>query len=122
MSDLKIPILNNKSNKKFFKKKLPINRKSKSKLIKESIFMLFSSTFIIFLNYLIPNKILIFKNFFNNLGNLTANILASISYVYEILVALFVIVSLIVAIILVLGSFFRILKVGKRKTSRLTFK
>ena len=122
MSDLKIPILNNKSNKKFFKKKLPINRKSKSKLIKESIFMLFSSTFIIFLIYLIPNKILIFKNFFNNLGNLTANILASISYVYEILLALFVIVSLIFAIILVLGSFFRILKVGKRKTSRLTFK
>ena len=122
MADLKIPNLNKNSDKYFFKKKLSLRRKSKSKLINESFIMAFFSAFIIYLNYLIPNKILIFNNLFTNLSKLYTNVLDSFSYVYEICLFIFIIFSLIFALILIIGSFSRILKVVKRKTSRLNFK
>ena len=70
MAELKIPNLNKNSDKFFFKKKLSLRRKSKSKLIKESFVMLFISILIIYLNYLIPNKLLIFNNVSNNFDTL----------------------------------------------------
>ena len=66
MSDLKIPNLNNNSNNFLFKKKLSLRRKSKRKLIKESFFMFSLGILIIYLNYLIPNKISIFNNLLNS--------------------------------------------------------
>ena len=122
MADLKIPNLNKNSDKYFFKKKLSLRRKSKSKLIKESFIMLLFSALIIYLNYLIPNKKLIFNNLLNNFNQLTTNVLDSISYLYEICLFLFIIFSLIFALFLIIGSFSRILKVVKRKTSRLNLK
>ena len=122
MADLKIPNLNKNSDKYFFKKKLSLRRKSKSKLINESFIMIFFSALIFYLIYLIPNKISIFKNLFINFGKLFANFLDSISYIYEICLSIFIIFSLIFALILFIGSFSRILKVVKRKTSRLNFK
>ena len=122
MADLKIPNLNKNSDNYFFKKKLSLRRKSKSKLIKESFIMLFFGFFIIYLNYLIPNKISIFKNLLNNFSNLITNFLNSISYFYEICLSIFIVFSLILALILILGSFSRMLKVLKRKTSRVNFK
>ena len=122
MADLKIPNLNKNSDKYFFKKKLSLRRKSKSKLINESFIMIFFSGLIFYLIYLIPNKISIFKNLFINFGKLFANFLDSISYIYEICLSIFIIFSLIFALILFIGSFSRILKVVKRKTSRLNFK
>ena len=119
MADLKIPNLNKNSDKYFFKKKLSLRRKSKSKLINESFIMIFFSALIIYLIYLIPNKILIFKNLSINFSNLFANALDSISYIYEICLSIFIIFSLIFALLLIIGSFSRILKVVKRKTSRL---
>ena len=68
MADLKIPNLNKNSDKYFFKKKLSLRRKSKSKLINESFIMIFFSALIIYLNYLIPNKISIFNNLFLNVS------------------------------------------------------
>ena len=121
MADLKIPNLNKKSDKYFFKKKLSLRRKSKSKLIIESFVMLIFSSLIIYLNYLIPNKISIFKNLLNNLGKLFENVLESISYIYEICLSIFIIFSLIISLILILGSFSRMLKVVKRKTSRIKY-
>ena len=118
MADLKIPNLNKNSDKYFFKKKLSLRRKSKSKLINESLIMLFFSVLIIYLNYLIPNKISIFGNLLNNINKLFANILDSISYLYEICLFIFIVFSLIFAFVLIIGSFSRILKVIKRKTSR----
>ena len=53
MADLKIPNLNKNSDKYFFKKKLSLRRKSKSKLISESFIMIFFSALTIYLNYLI---------------------------------------------------------------------
>ena len=122
MADLKIPNLNKNSDKYFFKKKLSLRRKSKSKLINESFIMIFFSVLIIYFIYLIPNKISIFRNLLNNFSKLFANVLDSISYIYEICLSIFIIFSLIIALILVIGSFSRILKVVKRKTSRLNLK
>ncbi len=122
MADLKIPNLNKNSDKYFFKKKLSLRRKSKSKLINESFIMLFFSALIIYLNYLIPNKISIFNNLLDNFNKLFNNFLNSITYFYEICLSIFIILSLTFALILVIGSFLRIIKVVKRKTSRLNFK
>ena len=122
MTDLKIPNLNKSPNKYLFKNKLSLRRKSKSKLIKESFFMLFVSALIIYLNSLIPNKSLIFENLFNNFNKLNANLLDSILYLYEIILSIFIIFSLILALILIIGSISRIIKVSKRKTNRIQFK
>ena len=122
MADLKIPNLNKNSDKYFFKKKLSLRRKSKSKLINESFIMIFFSVLIIYLIYLIPNKIAIFKNLLINFSKLFANILDSISYIYEICLSIFITFSIIIALILIIGSISRIFKVVKRKTSRLKLK
>ena len=121
MADLRIPNLNNKSDKFLFKKKLSLRRKSKSKLIKETFIMLFFSTLIIYLNYLIPNKILIFNNLFNNFSKLVDNMFNSISHIFEIFLAIFIIISMTLALILIMGSFSRVLKILKRKTQRIRF-
>ena len=122
MADLKIPNLNNNSNNFLFKKKLSLRRKSKSKLIKESFFMFSFGILIIYLNYLIPNKISIFNNLLNNFSKLKANILELISYSYQVCIALFIVISLIFAFILILGTFSRLIKLAKRKSRQYTFK
>ena len=122
MADLKIPNLNNNSNNFLFKKKLSLRRKSKRNLIKESFFMFSFGILIIYLNYLIPNKISIFSNLINNFSKLKANILVLISYSYQVCIALFIVISLIFAFILILGTFSRLIKVAKRKSRQYTFK
>tara|TARA_S200000501_G_scaffold360970_1_gene388672 strand:- start:602 stop:970 length:369 start_codon:yes stop_codon:yes gene_type:complete len=122
MADFKIPTLNKNSDKFFFKKKLSLRRKSKTKLLKESLLMLSFSVFIIYINYIIPNKIRIFENLSNNLSKFIANILNSLSYFYEICLALFIFVSLTLSLILMMGAFSRLLKIYKRKSRQITFK
>ena len=122
MTDLKIPNLNKSSDKFLFKKKLSLRRKSKSKLIKESLIMFFFSIFIVYINYIIPNKTDLFSSFLNNFTNLISNILNSLNYTYEIVLAMFIVVSLIFALILILGSFYRLWKIIKRKSRQITFK
>ena len=119
MTDLKIPNLNKNSNKFLFKNKLTLRRKSKSKLIKESFIMLLLCILIVYFNNLIPNKKLIFNNFLSNFNKLMDNILDSLSYIYEISLVIFIMASLIFALILILGSFSRIVKIIKRKTRKL---
>ncbi len=122
MSDLKIPNLNKNSDRFFFKKKLSLRRKSKNKLIKESFVMFSFSFFIFYINNLIPNKKIIFDNFLGNFGKLINNILDSISYFYEICLAIFIVFSLIFAFILMLGAFTRISKIVKRKSRQIRFR
>ena len=122
MADLKIPNLNNNSNNFLFKKKLSLRRKSKRNLIKESFFMFSFGILIIYLNYLIPNKISIFKDLLNNFSKLKANILESVSYSFQICLALFIVISLMFAFILILGSFSRLMKVVKKKSIQYKFK
>ncbi len=122
MADLKIPNLNKNSNKFFFKKKLSLRRKSKRKLIKESFLMISFSFFLIYVNYIIPNKISIFNDFFSNLDKLMANFLNSLTYSYEICLAIFIVVSLVIAFIFMLGGFSRLIKISKRRSRPITFK
>ena len=122
MADLKIPNLNNNSDKFLFKKKLSLRRKSKRKLIKESLVMFSFSILIIYINYIIPNKIIIFNNLINNLNKLIANVFESLTYSYEICLAIFIVVSLIFALILMFGVFSRLMKVVKRKSRQISFK
>ena len=122
MSDLKIPNLNRKSDKYLFKKKLSLRRKSKRKLIKETLLMLSLCTFLIYLNYLIPEKRNIFENFFTNIENLI-QILSKLSlYIYEIFLIIFMVFSLFLILTLIFGAFLRILKIFKRKTKKISFK
>ena len=69
MTDLNIPNLNMKSDKYIFKKKLSLKRKSKKRLLFESAFMFITSLLIIYINYLIPNKILLLQNIPKTLNN-----------------------------------------------------
>ena len=62
MADLNIPNLNKKSDKYIFKKKLNLRRKSKKRLFTESAFMFILSLFLVYINYLIPNKNLLLQN------------------------------------------------------------
>ena len=61
MTDLKIPNLNMNSNKYIFKKKLSLRRKSKKRLFIESALMFILSFLLLYVNYLIPNKILLLQ-------------------------------------------------------------
>ena len=122
MSDLKIPNLNRKSDKYLFKKKLSLRRKSKRKLIKETLLMLSLCTFLIYLNYLIPEKRSIFENFFINIENLIQILSKLSSYIYEIFLIIFMVFSLFLILTLIFGAFLRILKIFKRKTKKISFK
>ena len=70
MADLNIPNLNMKSDKYIFKKKLSLRRKPKKRLFIESALMLISSLFLIYINYLIPNKSLLLVNAPNALNRI----------------------------------------------------
>ena len=122
MADIRIPNLNKNSEKFIFKKKLTLRRKSKKKLIKESFFMFSFACLIIYLNYLIPDKNLIFINFAKNLKNTFVLILELISYFYEIGLVILVICSLMLSFILFLGVFSRVSKIMKRKSKQISFK
>ena len=122
MAELKIPKLNKNSEKFIFKKKLSLRRKSKRKLLTETLLMLSFSFLIIYLNYLIPNKNIIFINFSKNIRKVTINLLDSLSHFYEIFLVIFMSISFIFTLILILGSFSRILKILKRKTMKIRLK
>lgn len=122
MSDLKIPNLKKNSDKFFFKKKLSLRRKSKRRLINEFYLMISFGLFLIYLIFIIPNKIKIFNDFLDNLGKLLSNIWVSLSYFYEICLAIFIVILSIFSLIFILGSFSRLIKILKRKSRNITFK
>ena len=122
MADLKIPNLNKKSDKFFFKKKLTLRRKSKRKLITESFVMFSLSILIIYLNFLIPDKKIIFDNFFINVNSLLSRFLEGFSYFFEICLAILIVLSMIFSIVLLVGVVSRLIKIVKRKTRQIPFK
>ena len=122
MADLKIPNLYKNSDKFLFKKKLSLRRKSKGKLIKESFVMLLLCVSFFFLFYIIPNKLLVFNNFQNNIIKFSATIIKSLSYLYEICLVLFIIVLVFFTLFLLLGVFSRVMKILKRKSKQITIK
>ena len=122
MPELKIPNLNNRSRQFLFKNKLTIKRKSKTKLLSESLLMFISSFILIFLNYLIPQKKILFYSFTDNIYQIYINFLNFFKYFYQILLLIFIISSFITSIILMVGAMYRIYKILSRKTRKFKFK
>ena len=122
MADLNIPNLNIKSDKYIFKKKLNLRRKSKRRLFTESFFLFIFSVLLVYVNYLIPNKNLLIQNLPTTFNKSLLLIIKLFSYLYEIFLVVFIFVSLFTALILMLGSFYRLLRVSKRKSKQIIYK
>ena len=122
MADLNIPNLNINSDKYIFKKKLNLRRKSKRRLFTESFFLFILSVLLVYINYLIPNKNSLLQNLPTTLNKsflLTINLF---SYLYEIFLVIFIFVSSFTALILMIGSFYRLFRVSKRKSKQIIYK
>ena len=122
MADLNIPNLNIKSDKYIFKKKLNLRRKSKGRLFTESFFLFILSFLLICINYLIPNKILLLQNLPSTINKSFLLLIDLFSYLYEIFLVVFIFASSFVALILIIGSFYRLLRIYKRKSKQFTYK
>jgi hypothetical protein len=122
MADLNIPNLNMKSDKYIFKKKLSLRRKSKRRLFSESVFLFIMSLLLVYINYLIPNKSLLLENLpkvFNKSFGLIIELFLNL---YEIFLVIFIFVSSFTALILMIGSFYRLIRVSKRKSRQINYK
>ena len=122
MADLNIPNLNIKTDKYIFKKKLNLRRKSKRRLFTESLFLFIFSVFLVYINYLIPNKNLLLQNLPSTFNKSFLLLIDLFSYLYEIFLVIFIFASSLIAIILMIGSFNRLIKVSTRKSKQIVYK
>ena len=122
MVDLNIPNLNIKSDKYIFKKKLNLRRKSKRRLFTESFFLFILSVLLVYINYLIPNKNLLLQNLPSTFNKSFLLLIDLFSYIYEIFLVIFIFVSTITALILMIGSFYRLFRISKRKSKQIIYK
>ena len=122
MADLNIPNLNIKSDKYIFKKKLNLRRKSKRRLITESFFLFILSFLLVYINYLIPNKILLSQKLPSTFNKSFLLLTELFSYLYEIFLVIFIFASLFTAFILMIGSFYRLFRISRRKSKQIIYK
>ena len=122
MTDLNIPNLNIKSDKYIFKKKLNLRRKSKRRLITESFFLFILSILLVYLNYLIPNKNLLLQNLPSTFNKSFLLLIDLFSYLSEIFLVIFIFASSFTALILIIGSFYRLFRISKRKSKQIIYK
>ncbi len=110
------------SEKYIFKKKLSIKRKTRRRLFIESAFLFILSLLIVFINYLIPNKSLLVKNIPTTFNNSFAILIDLFSNLYELFLVVYICFSSIIALILMIGCFYRFIKVFKRKSNQIIYK
>jgi len=122
MADLKIPNVKVNSNKYIFKKKLSLRRKSKRRLFTEAAFLFILSLLLVYLNYLIPNKNFLLQNLPISLNKSFILILDLFSNLYEICLVIFIFVSSFISLILMMGSFYRLFRIVKRKSKQIIYK
>ena len=122
MADLKIPNLNMKSDKYIFKKKLSLRKKSKRRLFTESAIMFILSLLLVYINYLIPNKILLIQNIPSTLNKSFILIIDLLSNLYDIFLVIFIFISSFIIFILLISSFNRLFRIAKRKTRQINYK
>ena len=122
MADLNIPKINMKSDKYIFKKKLSLKRKSKKRLLIESLSMFILSCLLTYINYLIPNKNLLFQNLPTTLNKTLFLITDLFSNLFLVLLVIFIISSFFVSLLLLIGSFYRLFRILKRKTNIVGYK
>tara|TARA_Y100001933_G_C18721191_1_gene447511 strand:- start:42 stop:407 length:366 start_codon:yes stop_codon:yes gene_type:complete len=121
MAELKIPNLNNRSRQFLFKNKLTIKRKSKTKLLSESLIMFLSALFLFFLNYLIPQKRILIYSFIENIYKIYINFLNIFKYLYQLLLVFLIFSTVLFGIILIIGAIYRLYKISIRKTKKFKF-
>ena len=122
MADLNIPNLNRNSDKYIFKKKLSLRRKSKRRLFFESSFMFILSLFLVYINYLLPNKNLLIQNLSNNFSKSFTLIIELFSNLIEIFLVFYIFISSFIILILLIGSLYRIFRILKRQTKQINYK
>jgi len=122
MADLKIPNININSNKYIFKKKLSLRRKSKKRIFTEAILLFILSLLLVYLNYLIPNKYLLIQNLPNSLNKSFILMVDLFSNLFGICVVIFIFVSSFISIILMIGTFYRLSRLVKRKSKKIIYK
>ena len=122
MSDLNIPNLNKKSDKYIFKKKLSLKRKPKKRLFIESALMFISSLFLIYINYLIPNKSMLLQKVPTSLDRTFLLIIELFSNLFDIFLVLFIFISYLVALFLFIGFLIRLIRITSRKTKMMNYK
>ena len=122
MADLNIPNLNIKSDKYIFKKKLNLRRKSKKRLFTESFFLFIFSILLVYINYLIPNKNLLLQNLPSTFNKSFLLLIDLFSNLYEIFLVIFIFASSFGALILMIGSFYRLFRISKRKSKQISYK
>ena len=122
MADLNIPNLNIKSDKYIFKKKFNLRRKSKRRLFIESFILFILSVLLVYINYLIPNKILLLQNLPSTFNKSFLILIDLFSYLYKIFLVIFIFSSYFTALILIIGSFYRLFRVSKRKSKKIIYK
>ena len=122
MVDLNIPNLNIKTEKYIFKNKLNLRRKSKKRLIIEASFLFILSVLLIYINYLIPNKNLLFLNLPSTFNKSFLLLIELFSYLYELFLVIFIFVSSFTALVLIIGSFYRLFRISKRKSKQIIYK
>ncbi len=119
MADLNIPNLNMNSDKYIFKKKLNLRKKTKRRLLTESFFMFILSFLLVYINYLIPDKNLLLQNIPTTFNKSFFLIIDLFSNLYEMLLVIFIFVLYFTAFILMIGSFYRLFRVSKKKSKSL---
>ena len=122
MADLKIPNININSNKYIFKKKLNLRRKSKKRIFTEALLLFILSLLLVYLNYLIPNKYLLIQNLPTSLNRSFILMVDLFSNLFEICVVIFIFVSSFISLILIIGSFYRLFRLVKRKSKKIIYK
>ena len=122
MTDLKIPNLNMNSNKYIFKKKLSLRRKTNRRLVIESVFMFILGIFLVYVNYSIPNKNLLLQNLPRTINKSFLLIYDLFLNLYEIFLVIFIFTSTLIALVLLIGSFYRIFRILKRRTKQFNYK
>ena len=121
MSELKIPNYTNKSRQFLFKNKLTIKRKSKRKLLSESLLMFLSGFILFFLWYLIPQKKFLIYSFVDNIYKIYINLLNIFKYFYQILLVFLIFSTAIFAVIFILGALYRLFRIFRRKSKKFKF-
>ena len=111
-----------KSDKYIFKKKLSLRRKSKRRLFYESIFLFILSLLLVYINFLIPNKNLLFQDLPNNLVKTSLLLYDLFLNLYEIFLVIFIFMSGIIALIFLIGVFNRLFKILKRNSKQIGYK
>ena len=122
MADLNIPNLNIKSDKYIFKKKLNLRRKSKRRLFTEAFILFILSVLLVYINYLIPKKNLLLQNLPSTINKSFFLLIDLFSHLYEIFLVIFIFSSSLAALILMIGSFYRLFRISKRRSKKISYK